>query len=396
MMRVLYVWDAEYPWDVRTEKVCLALARQGHGVVITARNVGGHPRREVRPEGTVERLRSFPQWGRRLLSFPAFFNPFWLTHIRRLARTHAVDVIMVRDLPLAPAALLASGGRWPVMLDMAENYPAMIADLWSEGRTGRFDFLVRNPRLVSAVERFTLRRVAHTLTVVEESSERLHGLGVPAARVSVVSNTPTRTRIAPLAPRAAGEPLRIVYLGLMESHRGIAEVLVAAQALEKAGVSFHLDLVGDGREYDHFRAYADQLGLSGDTVTFHGRLPHEAAIRVVAQAHVGLVPHHATEAWNTTIPNKLFDYMAAGLAVVSSDAVPAARVTSDTGAGLIFRSGDGHHLAEVLQRYLDLSFWEACRRAGQEAIRSKYNWELDTERLMEAVSMVGSRGAIQP
>jgi glycosyltransferase involved in cell wall biosynthesis len=376
--------------------VCLALAEHGHSAVITARNVRGLPRREVRPEGTVERLPSFPRWGRRLLSFPAFFNPLWLAHIRRLARAHAVDVIMVRDLPLAPAALLASGGRWPVMLDMAENYPAMIADLWSEGRTRRFDYLVRNPRLVSAVERFTLRRVAHTLTVVEESSERLLGLGVPAERVSVVSNTPARARISALAPRNPGEPLRIVYLGLMESHRGIAEVLVAAQALAKAGVSFHLDLVGDGREYEHFRAYADQLGLTSEAVTFHGRLPHEAAIRVVARAHVGLVPHHATEAWNTTIPNKLFDYMAAGLAVVSSDAVPAARVTSDTGAGLVFRGGDGKHLAEVIQRYLDLSFWESCRRAGQEAIQSHYNWELDTERLLEAVSMVHSpRGRVQ-
>ena len=50
---------------------------------------------------------------------------------------------------------------------------------------------------------------------------------------------------------------------------------------------------------------------------------------------VGLVPHHADEAWNTTIPNKLFDYMAAGLPVISSDARPCARILRSTGAGLI-------------------------------------------------------------
>jgi glycosyltransferase involved in cell wall biosynthesis len=127
-------------------------------------------------------------------------------------------------------------------------------------------------------------------------------------------------------------------------------------------------------------------------VTFHGRLPHVDAIRVVAQAHVGLVPHEARESWNTTIPNKLFDYMAAGLAVVSSDAAPAARVVKETGAGLVFQSGDGNALAEMIRRCLDVPAWEQYRRAGQEAIRSRYNWESDTRVLLEAVSRVGSEG----
>lgn len=387
-MRILYVWDAEYPWDVRTEKICLALSRQGHDVVITGRNTEGRPRQERLAEGTVERLPAFRGRSGRLLSFPAFFNPLWIAHLRTLVRKHAIELIMVRDLPLAPTALHAGAGRIPVILDMAENYPAMIADIWADGRHRLQDVLVRNPRIVAAVERYSVRRVAHTLTVVEESSARLAGLGVPGNRATVVSNTPSKDRVVPLIPRSAGEPLRIVYLGLMEKHRGIADLLLAAHSLTASQFRFQLDLVGDGRDLEHFRQHAEALGLKASEVVWHGRLPHREAITVVGRAHVGVVPHHATASWNSTIPNKLFDYMAAGLAVVSSDAAPAARVTRETGAGLVYRSGDGILLAEQIRRFQDIEFWERCRRAGQEAIRSRYNWEHDTRTLLEVIERV--------
>lgn len=389
-MRVLYVWDAEYPWDVRTEKVCMALTQNGHQVFVTARNLQGRPRTEVRPEGIVQRLPAFPGMLRRWLSFPAFFNPFWLRHIYGLGRRHQIDVIMVRDLPLAPTALLAAGGRWPVILDMAENYPAMIADIWADSRQRRFDALVRNPRLVEAVERYVVRRVAHVITVVEESKERVIRLGVPEERVSVVSNTPPAARVTPRAPRAPGDSLRMVYLGLMEKHRGVSDVLEAARSLVGTKTPFHLDLVGDGRDLEEFRATSARLGLGGDRVTFHGRLSHDEALAVVSRAHVGLVPHLATLSWNSTVPNKLFDYMAAGLAVVSSDAIPAARIVRDTGAGLVFRSGDGLELADQVRQLLDVASWDRYRTAGQEAVRSRYNWESDARTLLEVVTTIGS------
>ena len=384
-MRILYVWDAEYPWDVRTEKVCLALTAAGHEVVITGRNLQDRPRTERLPEGTVERLAAGFGPARRWLSFPAFFNPFWLGHLTSLIRRHRIDLVMVRDLPLAPTALMAARRRMPVVLDMAENYPAMIRDIWTDGRQKPLDILVRNPSLVAGVERYVLRRVDHVVTVVEESKDRVVALGVPADRVSVVSNTPPASRAAAdSAERPSTGPIRMVYLGLMEKHRGIGCTLGAAAILKHSGFPFHLDLVGDGRDYDHFREQARQLDLTDAEVVFHGRLPHQQAIEVVAGAHVGLVPHEARESWNTTIPNKLFDYMAAGLAVVSSDAAPATRVIQETGAGVVFRSNDASDLAAAIRK--SAADWAGFGRAGKAAIASRYNWETDTRALLEVVS----------
>ena len=104
------VWDAEYPWDVRVEKIALALTDAGHTVHLVARNRRNEPTTERLPEGTVHRLTPL-RWAPASLNaasmFPAFFNPRWIRAIARTARDARADVILSRDLPLAIPAVLA-------------------------------------------------------------------------------------------------------------------------------------------------------------------------------------------------------------------------------------------------------------------------------------------------
>jgi glycosyltransferase involved in cell wall biosynthesis len=398
-MRVVYVWDADYPWDVRTEKVCACLSSQGHEVTIAARNRAWQPLVEPRAEGLVRRMPPWRALGRSLdgvLSFPAFFNPRWVTHLEQTVGLARPDVLVVRDLPLAPTAIRVGRRRGlPVVLDMAENYPAMIAALWETRRRRVFDVVVRQPAAVMRVERWTLPRVSHVLVVVEESRDRIMAMGVPAERITIVSNTPPRARAAVTEPssRAAGGPLRLVYLGLLEVHRGVGELLAAVAMLRDRGRPVSLTVIGDGRDESLFRRQAAHLGLTPPWVRFTGRLANTAALETVAQADVGVVPHHADQSWNTTIPNKLFDYMAAGLAVVSSDAAPCRRVVTETGCGRVYRSGDPADLARAVEELLPEAIRAACGRAGREAVRARYNWEEDCARLERALVSVASAGS---
>ena len=241
-MNIVYVWDADYPWDVRTEKVCAALTAAGHSVHIAARNRAWSPAVETLPEGTVHRMPPWRALGRRgdaALSLPAFFNPRWIAHLRRVIRAARAEVLVVRDLPLCPTALwVGRRARIPVVFDMAEHYPAMIRGTWDAGRAGPLDVLVRNPRAAEMVERWCLPRVDRVITVIPESAARVVALGVAPARVSVVNNTPPASRVHETAPRparAAGEPLRLVYMGLMEVGRGITDLLDAVGLLRDRG-----------------------------------------------------------------------------------------------------------------------------------------------------------------
>lgn len=400
---MLKVWDAEYPWDVRTEKVCQALTSAGYGVHMVARNRDGRALEEKLPECTVHRLAPWRSFGRRVdaaSQFPAFFNPRWTSRMREVGQRERAQVVLVRDLPLAPAAIrVAQQLKLPVVLDMAENYPAMIRDLWTTGATRLGDRFVRNPKMVEAVENWVLPRLDHCVVVVEESRDRLIKLGVSAKRITVVSNTPARTRIdeyAAIRDGATAEisdaPLRLTYLGLMEEARGVRLVLDAVARLARDGVVVALDLIGDGRARVALEAHATSLGLDTTLVRFYGHVPYREALAIVAKADAGLIPHYANESWETTIPNKLFDYMSLGLAVISSDVTPVKRVLGETRAGVTFRDRDADDLARVL-RLLNRSAARVQGVNGRQAVRGRYHWELDAEHLVTVLDRVVAEGA---
>ncbi len=396
-LNIVYVWDGDYPWDVRTEKVCLALTGAGHRVEIVARNRRRSQLSEILPEGTVRRMRPLSWASRPLdatLGFPAFFNPRWHALIRQTAKNSKADIIIVRDLPLCPTAIRV--GRKldiPVILDMAENYPAMMRDRRASARNAVVDAFVRNPHLVELVERYSVRHAAWTLTVVNESSDRLERLGANPARMSVVSNTPPRSRAESAACRAYGADgaITIVYLGILETARGIGEFIDAIGLLRRVHSQRYRGIViGSGRDAEQFISRARNAGTLDTNVQFLGRLPHDDALRIVAKADVGTIPHHATESWNTTIPNKLFDYMAAGLAVVSSDAVPCKRVIEETLCGEIFKSGDAGSMAAAILRASAPASLQRMGSAGRQAVLSRYNWEHDTRVLLESIQKAES------
>ncbi|MCC7133747.1 MAG: glycosyltransferase family 4 protein [Gemmatimonadales bacterium] len=393
--RIVYVWDADYPWDVRTEKVCNSLTAAGHEVHLVARNRRWAAPRVELPEGTVHRMEPWSALGRRAdgaLSFPAFFNPRWIGLIDRVVRSTKADLIIARDLPLCPTALWVGRRRGvPVLFDMAENYPALLEDIWATGRARPLDWLVRNPSLARRVERYVTRRVDRTLVVIEEAAGHLVQLGVPQSSIHVVSNTPPRDRARDPDTRRT---IDIAYLGIMEFARGLDLLIDALGRLASAGIHPRTRLIGGGRDLEELRRRAESRGLQPGMMEFTGFVPdHRDALAMMGEARIGVLPHLVNDWARTTIPNKLFDYMAAGMAVLSSDAPPVKRILDETGAGRTFRAGAAEDLFVVLREMLaDQAALDRFGRKGRQAIADRYNWEADTAELLRAVDLtVGPR-----
>ena len=390
-MVICKIWDADYPWDVRVEKVCRSL-RRNNEVHLVCRNTKGLPTHEESDGIHIHRLPCLGLNLRRLnhaLGFPAWFNPLWITAVWRVVRRHRAEVILVRDLPLALTALLV--GWWervPVVMDMAENYPAMIEDLWSKEFRIKNLFL-RNPFLVRLVEKICVRYVDHILVVVEESRRRLLDMGVPAEKISLVMNTPTLERLAVERKGSARagngkEDLHLIYLGLLEWPRGVETVIRAVHRVRNGLPGLKLSVIGSGRDEESFKALVAELGLT-EEVQFLGWLEYGAAIEHVSAADVGLVPHHATRSWNSTIPNKLFDYMSLGKPVIVSNAKPAERIVTEENCGLVFEDRNADALADAILQLSDRRFRQALGARGQTAVVGKYNWGVDEERLFHAI-----------
>lgn len=394
-MRVLFIWDGDYPWDIRVEKFCNTLIESGDEVHLVCRNLARRVREESYKGIHIHRLPFLPRWLGRLnaaFTFPAFFSPVWLGNIYRRARKHSCDVIIVRDLPMAPAAI-AIGRllRRPVVMDMAECYPEMLRSRWQHQKPTLIDKLVRNPALAGIVERWVMRRLDAVLVVVEEAKTRLLNMGMEASRVFVVSNTPERLRfqIPTQASEAnASRPVEIVYVGLVNASRGLDTVIDAVDLYAKSGGKMLLRVVGTGAQSALLEQTVRNKGLQ-EHVVFEGWVDNSRVPAIVAAADAGIVPHHSTSHWQNTIPNKLFDYMAAGKAVIATRVPPVARVIEEAKCGLVFDDYDAAGLAAIFERLQnDRALCLSLGEAGRRAVADRYNWDAEKPALRAALNLV--------
>jgi glycosyltransferase involved in cell wall biosynthesis len=365
-----------------------------------ARNRARRPIEEQLPEGTVYRMHPWSWAGRKLdvaLGFPAFFSPRWRSLIERTIQRVRPHLIIGRDIPLAPTTIWAARRHGvPVLLDVAENYPAMMRVIFESGRQRPADYLIRNPAAVAVVERYALRRADRVLVVVDEMVERLGAMGIPADRVDVVSNTTPRARAEPEPPalrrtKGPADPITLVYLGHLEVVRGLGELVEAVAILRDEGLPVLANVVGKGRDAELFKARARSLALTESEIRFLGYVDRDTALATVLNADIGILPHHWNESWNTTMPNKLFDYMAVGLPVVTSNTRPCERIIRETGAGEVFQAGDSRSLAAAIRRLASPEARRASGAAGRRAVLDRYNWESETRVLLRSVDQAASR-----
>jgi Glycosyltransferase Family 4 len=228
-LRICKIYDGDYPWDVRVQKVMSTLVAQGYEVHLVCRNQGKRPTYEYLDKVHIHRL--FPLRSHRLnsaISFPAPLNPLWLHTIRGVVRKIRANIIIVRDLPLTLAAIFI--GRiydLPIIFDMAENYPAMVLDIWKFGRFKASNLIARNPLIVRSVEALSVRGVDKIWAVVEESKSRLlREYPISESKIGIVSNTPRLsdipTKILDTATPDRDGSLKLVFIGGLESGSLIA------------------------------------------------------------------------------------------------------------------------------------------------------------------------------
>lgn len=391
-MRICQIWDADYPWDVRVEKVCDSLLEAGHEVHLVCRNRKQRQAYEKLRSLHVHRLPEWTGGNRAFLGFPFFLNPFWLRETARVLSEYAIEVILVRDLPMALTGVLLGKLRGiPCAIDMAEPYPEMLEGYCQLQRVSwkkrLLNGIVRNRRFADLVEYTACRYVDHVFAVSPEIRENLIAKGVEGNKISVVHNTPRLSELADstswasrLRESAEGSLLTIVYVGDLTEARGVPSVVFAIRKLLDGGDRFKLVIVGTGRYEEAIRASVRENNVS-ESVEFLGFVPHEGLPTVLGNCDIGIIPHIGTRHNNLTLPNKIFDYMAVGLPVVTTDLKPIERIVEETGAGIVYRGGKINTLVDALRHLKDSAIRDRMRKSGLVAVAKHYNWQNDFQRL---------------
>jgi glycosyltransferase involved in cell wall biosynthesis len=396
-VRICKVYDGDYPWDIRVEKIGRALVEGGHQVFLAVRNQRHSPVLEETVHGMAVRrmapLARLPERVDTRLMFPAFFSPRWLAHIAAVARRNRCEALLIRDLPLALAGIAVGKVlRIPVVVDLAENYPAALRSFQVNGGVTTFDRVARNPHLANIVEAATARTADHLLVVCEEMREKMIRRGVPLERVTLVGNTPDLRLFKPSDPPPEvnaryRDRFVLLYVGEVALYRGLDTAVDALPALREQIPEVLLVVIGRGSAVDVLPERAAALGV-GDHLDMVGFRPHEELPGYIARGDVCLIPHHRNEHIDSTLPNKLFDYMAMGRVIVATDARPLERVIAACDCGRIYRSGDAADLARVVAGLRHPGERARMGENGRRAVGDHYNWMYDTSSLLRVFTQL--------
>ncbi len=385
-MKVLYVWDADYPWDVRVEKICKSFIKQGHEIHLICRNRKKRKIYEYDQGIHIHRLPKITALFSGVISFPFFLNPLWLYAIYKIVSKYKTEIIVVRDLPLALAGVtVARLRKIPCFLDMAEPYPEMLLGYKQLQKVALkkrvVNYFVRNAKLAQIVERISCHLLTHIFPVSIEMKNNLQHKGISASKITVLHNTPdisyvhsTNEKIDLL--EIDQNAINIIYVGDLTEARGLPIVVHAIDRLKNRGENFKLIIVGSGRYENQIKKMVNELNLETDIV-FTGWIPYEKLPYYLAKGDIGIIPHISTVHNNLTLPNKVFDYMAAGLAIISANLVPIKRIINETSTGVIFEEYTENSLVEALEKLKDEKERQKLGNNGRLYVRSAYNWDHD-------------------
>ncbi|MFH1605585.1 MAG: glycosyltransferase family 4 protein [Pseudomonadota bacterium] len=285
-------------------------------------------------------------------------NRIFVARLARRLVADPPDAIMVRHLKLA-RALLGRFAQVPLLYEAHEVF----ADTVPERRRAT------TARLEGYV-------VEHAHAVVANSQATASRLGEcyrPARSVHVIPNgVDVRSAIAEKDWAHCGE--RIVYAGSFFDWKGVDDLVVAARELPGLRISL---LGGDENSIRWLRM---QAAAGGAELEFSGRVSPRHVAQALDEACIAVLPNRADADSVFTSPIKLFEYMAAGCAIVASD-LPAVREILAEDEAVWFRPGDAQALAVALR---SLAADAGLARALSARVRIKarqYTWRARGERL---------------
>ncbi|MCB8819094.1 glycosyltransferase [Microvirga rosea] len=335
-MRIAVVDFHSLASDSRVLRTAETLHRAGHEVLL----VGYGPA----PQGVPYRVALLPDLpspfviraGILLRQAPANLLPasshlfYWLHEGRRKARTilrefrpEAVHANDWTTLPLAVDAKARLGAR--IVYD---SHEMAIAE-YEHSLKWRLAALSH----VRTIEGRGIRAADAVITVSPGIADALTEAYPGLARPAVIRNVPDAER-APFRP--VGARIEVLFHGLLRSNRGLEAIIDSLPAWRD---EFHLTLRGPAAP-----AYLAALASRAETrgvahrIRFQPPVTPANVVSRASEADIGLCILPDSSRHNRfALPNKLFEYLAAGLAVVTSPLPDMAEIVRRYGCGSLAR-----------------------------------------------------------
>jgi glycosyltransferase involved in cell wall biosynthesis len=298
------------------------------------------------------------------------FEHFVLRHV--MERDH--DILHCHDFPLLAVAVEAKRRRGkPLVYDAHELYHAQVQ---LPGRTrrrykSREARLIRHADLAITVNPFLARIMAED-----------YGCKLPSV---ILNAAPLRREHKPRLDLRqklgfTDQDRIVLYQGWMSPERGL-DRLVRTACYFPANV--HLVMIGYGLNESELRALSTAQGTDDGRVVFLGRVEADDLACLTPAADLGVIPYHAIDLNNRYCsPNKLFEFLAAGVPFVCNE-LPFLRAIIDAhGCGMVTDLSKPEAAAAAILSIVEhpvglKALKDAAENAGRELC-----WEKEGEKLV--------------
>jgi glycosyltransferase involved in cell wall biosynthesis len=289
----------------------------------------------------------------------------WVKAALKQLKDIKADLFLVNDLPLLPTIVRLAGDR-PVIFDAHEYYPRQKTETLTQR-------LLFRPYMESIL-RVYLPRTNGMLTVspgLQREYEAMFGV-----RPALLRNCPNRQS---LTPRKTQEKILLVHHGTAQPRRKTESIIKAAI---NAGERFelHLFLVTSNKRLADLKRSA--AGCS--RIFFHAPVPNDQLCKIINQYDVGVTFFEPTT-FNLKhcLPNKLFEYIQARLAVITGPSPDISQIVKETNCGLTTDRFTVDSLAASL-RTLTPERIDVFKQQSDLASES-LTWEIESEVLQDMI-----------
>lgn len=353
--------------DQRVDRACRALLKCGYEVTLVGRVLSKSLPMNERPYSTRRMKLLFSQG-------PAFYLEFQirLFFFLLLRKSH---LVYANDLDtLLPNYLISKIKGSDIVYDSHELF-CEVPELLEHPR---------KRRTWKRLERWIFPKL-HKIITVNQSIANIYGHEYEK-HLSVVRNIPRiRSKTKVLSKEELGLPLdkKIIILqgAGINMQRGAEEAVEAMQYVKNAV----LLIVGSGDVIDQLKEMRAELGLE-DKVIITGKVPYDKLAQYTQNADLGLSLDKDTNLnYRFSLPNKLFDYIHAGIPVLVSNLVEIARIVNDYNIGGIIKTHEPKYIAQQLNLIFSNPKKQATWRKNLIKAQKELTWETEEKGLIDCI-----------
>jgi len=359
-MRAIVCVINDLSTDQRVHKHCMLLAAVGYQVSLVGRVLPTSAPLATRSYGT-KRFRL--PWHRGPL-FYAVYNVRLMAHLLR----HRPGLVFSNDLDTLPAAYMSAWLTGAHLIYDSHEFFTEVPEL-----EGRFAL-----KVWLWLEGMMLPKLKHPFTVnrsIADEYEKRYGL-----RMGVIRNVPNRIAWPEVLPTRNelglpdGKTLIVLQGAGINMHRGAEEAVMAMRQLNDA----LLLIIGSGDVIETLKQMVDEYGIR-ERVRFMGRMPYEQMMLHTRLCDIGLTLDRDTNLnYRYSLPNKVFDYIQAGVPVLATDLPEVSRVVVGHDVGMTINGLTPELLVNAIETMRNDPQRMVTWRSNCQLTAGQISWENET------------------